>query len=148
MKRLTQTTFLLSLLLLLAACSTSEPSPPPATMTLSTIDPLQFSLVREDDTYELVATCVSEGRFAEILLNVQTTNTSNNSSYQAAESADSDVCTTDSATIFSSSLFTVADLVPGESINICVTVTIPDGAATDCRPVVVRDDGYIELETP
>lgn len=139
--------FLLSTVFVLtAACSTPDPTPtPPDSVPLYTIEPLRFTLERSGESYELNSTCSGSGAFSEIVLNVKTANTENNSSYQVGDTAVGDACSADEI-VFSNALFTTSELIPGESFDICVTVTADDAAVTDCYPVTVGEDGAIVLQ--
>lgn len=148
MKHLLTVAIVTAFLLGGTACTSPEPLPElPESATLFSIDPIQFTLERSGTSYEFVASCTGEGAFAEINLNVQTTNTQNNTTYQVGETGVGETCVNASDIVFSNALFTSGELVPGESFEICVTVTIDSIATTDCLPVTVREDGLIALDT-
>ena len=146
MRRFVYAILMLGLLLFFGACNTSPSSPPPETVDLYTVAPLQFRVERIDDTYELMATCTGSGDFTEIMLDVVTTNTTNNTAYQANQPADGNICSAAGDELFTTRLFTKEQLVPGETFDICVDVSFVDGASNRCQTVTVREDGYITLQ--
>ena len=146
--RFVYTILMLGMLLFLGACTASQLSSPPETIDLYTVDPLQFRVERMDDDYELMATCTSSGDFTEIMLDVATTNTTNNTAYQANQPTDGNICSAAGDELFTTRLFTKDQLVPGETFDICVDVSFADGASNRCQLVMVCEDGYITLQAP